>query len=55
MFGKEREREYYWKFSKDLYIHKIFCYNTIESIQDDYIWNKENDKVKEKDVYDIEM
>ena len=26
-----------------------------ESIQDDYIWNKENDKGKEKDDYSIEM
>ena len=24
MLGKERECEYYWKFSKDLYTHKIF-------------------------------
>ena len=57
MFGKEKEREDYWKFSKDLYTHSIFSDKTIESIQDDYIWNKENDKNKdkEKDDYEIEM
>lgn len=57
MFGKEKEREDYWKFSKDLYTHNIFSDKTIQSIQDDYIWNKKNDKDKdkEKDDYEIEM
>ena len=55
MFGKEEEREDYWNFSKDLYNHKIFSDKTIESIQNDYIWNKENDKGKEKDDCEIEM
>ena len=57
MFDKEKEREDYWKFSKDLYTHNIFSDKTIQSIQDDYIWNKENDKDKgkEKDDYEIEM
>ena len=56
MFGKE-EREDYWNFSKDLYTHNIFSDKTIESIQDDYIWNKENDKDKNKgkDDYEIEI
>ena len=51
------ELEDYWKFSKDLYTHNIFSDKTIQSIQDDYIWNKENDKDKgkEKDDYEIEM
>lgn len=42
---------------KDLYTHNIFRDKTIESIQDDYIWNKENDKNKnkEKDDYEIDM
>lgn len=52
---KEKGREDYWNFSKDLYTHNIFSDKTIESIQDDYIWNKENDKGKEKDDYEIEM
>ena len=39
----------YWNFSKDLYTHNIFSDKTIESIQDDYIWNKENDKNKNKE------
>lgn len=55
MFGKEKERENYWNSSKDLYTHNIFSDKTIESIQDDYILNKENDKGKEKDDYSIEM
>ena len=57
MFGKEKEREDYWNFSKDLYTHNIFSDKTIESIQDDYIWNKENDKNKDKrkDDYEIDM
>lgn len=57
MFGKEKEREDYWNFSKDLYTNKIFSDKTIESIQDDYIWNKENDKDKDKgkDDYEIDM
>ena len=47
----------YWNFSKDLYTHNIFSDKTIESIQDDYIWNKENNKNKnkEKDDYEIGM
>ena len=53
MFGTEKEHEDYWKFSKDLYTHRIFSDKTIESIQDDYIWNRENDK--DKDDYEIEM
>ena len=55
MFGKEKEREDYWKFSKDLYTYNIFSDKTIESIQDDYNWNKENDKDKEKDDYEIDF
>ena len=55
MFGKEKEREDDWKFSKDLYTHRIFSDKIIESIQDDYIWNREHDKDKEKDDYEIEM
>ena len=55
MFGKEKEREDYWNFSKNLYTHGIFSDKTIESIQDDYIWNKENDKDKGKDDYEIGM
>ena len=47
----------YWNFSKDLYTHNIFSDKTIESIQDNYIWNKENDKYKDKgkDDYEIDM
>ncbi len=47
-FGKEKEREDYWKFSKDLYNHGVFSDDTITDIKDDYTWNKENDKHKDK-------
>ena len=55
IFGKEKEREDYWRFSKDLYTYRIFSDKTIESIQDDYIWNKENDKDKDKGKDDHEI
>lgn len=55
MFGKEKEREDYWKVSKDMYEHGIFSDETIESIKDDYVWNKENDKHKDKGRDDIEL
>ena len=47
----------YWNFSKDLYTHNILSDKTIESIQDDYISNKGNDKNKNKgkDDYEIGM
>lgn len=50
MFGKEKERENYWEFSKDLYNHGIFSDDTITDIKDDYTWNKENDKHKDKEL-----
>ena len=31
-----------------MYEHGIFNDDTIESIKDDYVWNKENDKHKKK-------
>lgn len=40
IFGKDKEREGYWKFSKDLYEHVIFSDKTIIDIKDDYDWNK---------------
>ena len=55
MFGKDKEREDYWKVSKDMYEHGIFSDDTIESIKDDYIWNKENDKNKNRDRNDFEL
>ena len=55
MFGKEKEREDYWKISKDMYEHGIFSDDTIESIKDDYVWNKENDKHKDKGRDDFEL
>ncbi len=55
MFGKDKEREDYWKVSKDMYEHGIFSEDTIESIKDDYVWNKDNDKQKDKGHDDFEI
>ena len=55
MFSKEKEREDYWKVSKDMYEHGIFSDDTIESIKDDYIWNKENGNHKDKGRDDFEI
>ena len=40
MFDKDKEREDYWEFLKDLYEHGIFSDKTITDIKDDYDWNK---------------
>lgn len=53
MFGKDKEREDYWGFSKDLYEHGIFSDKTITDIKDDYDWNKENDKHKDHDDFGL--
>ena len=56
MFGKDKEREDYWKFSSDLYKHGGYLLRTLPVlIKDDYIWNKENDKHKNRDYSDIEL
>lgn len=55
MFGKDKERKDYWEFSKDLYEHGIFSGETITNIKDDYDWNKENDKDKDHDDFDLEI
>ena len=52
IFGKEKERENYWNFSKDLYTHKIFNDKTIEDIRENYIYSKEYDNDKEKDGFE---
>lgn len=38
-----------------MYEHGIFSDDTIESIKDDYVWNKENDKHKNKSRDDFEL
>lgn len=40
---------------KFLYEHEIFSGDKIESIKDDYTWNKENDKYKNIDRDDFEI
>ena len=55
MFGKENIRENYWNFAKDLYEHEIFSDDTLREIKNDYIWNKENDKHKNKGKDDFEI
>ena len=53
MFGKDREREDYWEFSKDLYEHGIFSEKTITNIKEDYNWSKEYDKDKNHDDFEL--
>lgn len=55
IFGKEKDREDYMHFSKELYEHGIFSDETIEDIRDDYDYSKEhdNEKNKNKDDYEI--
>lgn len=49
MFGKEKERENYWNFSKNLYTHKIFSDKTIESIKMTIFGIKKMIKIKTKE------
>ena len=46
ILGKDKERENYWAFSKDLYEHGIFSDKTTTDIKDDYDWNKKMIKTK---------
>lgn len=55
IFGKEKDREDYIHFSKELYEHGIFSDETIEDIRDDYIYSKEHSNDKEKDDFEIEI
>jgi len=55
IFGKEKDREDYMYFSKELYEHGVFSDETIEDIRHDYIYSKDHDNDKEKDDYDISM
>ena len=55
IFGKEKDREDYIHFSKELYEHGIFSDETIEDIRDDYRFAKEHNNNKEKDNFDIEI
>ena len=55
MFGKEKEREDYWNFQK---IYTLIIYLAIKLLNQfrmDYIWNKENDKHKDKSRDDFEL
>ena len=53
IFGKEKDREDYMHFSKELYEHGIFSDGIIEDIRDDYRYTKENNNDKQKDDYEI--
>ena len=55
IFGKDKEREDYWGFSKDLYEHGILSEKTITDIKEDYNWSKEYDKNKDHDDFDLEI
>lgn len=55
IFGKEKDREDYMHFSKELYEHGIFSDETIEDIREYYIYSKEHDECKDKHDYEIEL
>ena len=55
IFGKEKDREDYMHFSRELYEHGIFSDETIEDIRDDYNYSKEHDIEKDKDTFDLEI
>lgn len=55
IFGKDKEREDYWGFSKDLYEHGIFSDKTIKDLKEDYNWSKEYDKNKDHDDFDLDI
>ena len=55
IFGKEKDREDYMHFSKELYEHGIFGGETIEDIKDDYKFAKEHDNGKEKDDFEMSL
>jgi len=52
MLGSDKEREMYFKVSKDLYNKDIFDDTEFNSTRDDYSWSKEREN-KEKDDFDI--
>ena len=55
IFGKEKDREDYMYFSKELYEHGIFSEETIEDIREDYHYSKEHDYSNDKDDLDLEI
>lgn len=55
IFGKEKDREDYMHFSKELYEHGIFSDKTIEDIREDYNYSKEHDYSNDKDDFDMEI
>ncbi len=55
MFGKNKERENYWEFSNDLYENGILNDDDFKNIENDYNWNKENEKYQSKDRDDFEI
>lgn len=55
IFGKEKDREDYMRFSKELYEHGIFSDETIEDIKDDYNYSKEHDYSNDKDDFDMSL
>ena len=55
MFGYKEEREEYKEIASDMYSHGILNTNEMRKIKEDYVWNKENDKGKEKDNLDLSI
>ena len=53
MLGKEKEREDYWNFSRDLYTHNIFSDKTIKVIHEEYIYDKTHSSKSKEDDFEL--
>lgn len=53
MFGYKEEQEEYKDIASDMYSHGILKDDKMRDIKDDYIWNKENNRERDKDDYEI--
>ena len=53
MLGKEKEREDYWNFSRDLYTHNIFSDKTIKVIHEEYIYGKTHSSKSKEDDFEL--
>ena len=53
MFSYKEELEEYKDIASDMYSHGILKDDEMRDIKNDYIWNKENDKERDKDDYEI--
>ena len=55
ILSKEKDRSDYMHFSKELYEHGILNTETMEDINDNYIFAKEHDSKKDKNYDKLEL